>query len=145
MSAIQPCSVDVRIGRKYRHIGEEAFESAHYRLDPDEFILADTLERVKVPNTHAMKVDGKSSLGRLGLQVHATAGLIDPGFEGTVTLELKNLTKYPVHLGMGMHIAQLEIHRLDTPADPVYGEATGAHYQGQEGPTPSYLEKEQGF
>lgn len=143
---IQPCSVDIRLGTKYRTPrhplrgpGEE-FTAQFYLLKPDEFILGSTLETVKVPNTHAMKIDGRSTFGRLGLLVHATAGLLDPGFHGIVTLELKNLTNNPIRLEAGMSIAQLEIHRLDSPADPVYGEDTGAHYQGQVGATPSYLE-----
>ena len=142
---IQPCSVDVRLGVRYRtprHPMRDSkeFMAQMFLLRPDEFILAETLEKVAVPNTHAMKIDGRSSIGRLGLLVHATAGLIDPGFQGVITLELKNLTNSPMKLEAGMHIAQLEIHRLDSPADPPYGKDTGAHYQGQEGATPSYLE-----
>lgn len=143
---IQPCSVDVRLGTKYRTplhpmkgVSEE-FSAQFFILRPHEFILAQTLEHVKVPNTHAMKIDGRSSIGRLGLLVHATAGLIDPGFEGDITLELYNLTNQPRRLQAGMTLAQLEIHRLDSPADPPYGKDTGAHYQGQKGATPSYLE-----
>lgn len=143
---IQPCSVDIRLGVKYRmpshpmRDDNPEFRAQFFVLKPDEFILASTLEEVRVPNTHAMKIDGRSSIGRLGMLVHATAGLIDPGFEGDITLELKNLTNRPIRLEAGMSIAQLEIHRLDSPADPPYGKDTGAHYQGQKGATPSYLE-----
>ena len=139
-NAIQPNSVDVRLGTRYRPLGRDEFQAQFFILQPGEFILAHTLEHVKVPNTHAMKIDGKSSIGRLGLLVHITAGLIDAGFEGDITLELYNVTNKPMHLEVGMSIAQLEIHRLDSPADPPYGKDTGAHYQGQKGATPSYLE-----
>ncbi|GAA0985164.1 dCTP deaminase [Acrocarpospora macrocephala] len=154
---IQPSSVDVRLDRyfrvfenhRYPHIdpaveqpdltrqvepeGDEPFI-----LHPGEFVLASTYEVISLPDDIASRLEGKSSLGRLGLLTHSTAGFIDPGFEGHVTLELSNVATLPIKLWPGMKIGQLCMFRLSSPADFPYGSAKyGSRYQGQRGPTPS--------
>jgi dCTP deaminase len=154
---IQPSSIDFRLDRyfrvfenhRYPHIdpaadqsdltrevepeGEEAFI-----LHPGEFVLGSTLEVVSLPDDLAARVEGKSSLGRLGLLTHATAGFVDPGFSGHVTLELANVATLPIKLYPGMKIGQLCFFRLSSPAQHPYGSAKyGSRYQGQRGPTPS--------
>ena len=154
---VQPSSVDVRLDRffrvfenhKYPHIdpsveqpdltrlvetdGEEAFI-----LHPGEFVLASTYEVVSLPDDIASRLEGKSSLGRLGLLTHSTAGFIDPGFSGHVTLELSNVATLPIKLYPGMKIGQLCMFRLTSPSERPYGSAAyGSRYQGQRGPTPS--------
>ena len=154
---IQPSSIDVRLDRwfrvfenhKYPHIdpsteqedltrlleteGDEAFI-----LHPGEFVLGSTFEVVTLPDDVAGRLEGKSSLGRLGLLTHSTAGFIDPGFSGHVTLELSNVATLPIKLYPGMKIGQLCLFRLSSPAEYPYGsEKYGSRYQGQRGPTPS--------
>ena len=107
-------------------------------LHPGEFVLGSTLETVTLPDDLAARVEGKSSLGRLGLLTHATAGFVDPGFSGHVTLELSNVATLPIMLWPGMKIGQLCFIRLSSPAENPYGSAAyGSHYQGQRGPTAS--------
>ena len=107
-------------------------------LHPGEFVLGSTYERVSLPDDVAARLEGKSSLGRLGLLTHSTAGFIDPGFSGHVTLELSNVATLPIKLWPGMKIGQLAFFRLSTPAEHPYGsEKYGSRYQGQRGPTPS--------
>lgn len=154
---IQPSSIDVRLDRffrvfenhRYPHIdpsveqpdltrmvepdGDEPFI-----LHPGEFVLASTYEVVSLPDDLASRLEGKSSLGRLGLLTHSTAGFIDPGFSGHVTLELSNVATLPIKLWPGMKIGQLCVFRLSSPAEHPYGsEKYGSRYQGQRGPTPS--------
>jgi dCTP deaminase len=154
---VQPSSVDVRLDRffrvfenhKYPHIdpaadqpdltrqvepdGEEPFI-----LHPGEFVLGSTYEVVSLPDDVAARLEGKSSLGRLGLLTHSTAGFIDPGFSGHVTLELSNVATLPIKLWPGMKIGQLCFFRLSSPSEHPYGsEKYGSRYQGQRGPTPS--------
>jgi dCTP deaminase len=154
---VQPSSVDVRLDRffrvfenhRYPHIdpseeqadltrlvetsGDEAFV-----LHPGEFVLASTYELVTLPDDVAARLEGKSSLGRLGLLTHSTAGFIDPGFTGHVTLELSNVATLPIKLWPGMKIGQLCFFRLSSPAEHPYGTGPhGSRYQGQRGPTPS--------
>ena len=154
---VQPSSIDVRLDRffrvfnnsQYTHIdpsiqqdelttlvepkGEDAFV-----LHPGEFVLGSTLEIVTLPDDIASRLEGKSSLGRLGLITHSTAGFIDPGFSGHLTLELSNVANLPIMLWPGMKIGQLCFFRLSSPAEAPYGSgATGSRYQGQRGPTPS--------
>lgn len=156
-SMIQPSSIDVRLDRwfrvfenhKYPYIdpsqeqpdltrmiepdGEEPFV-----LHPGEFVLGSTFEVVSLPDDIAGRLEGKSSLGRLGLLTHSTAGFIDPGFSGHVTLELSNVANLPIVLYPGMKIGQLCLFRLSSPAEHPYGsEKYGSRYQGQRGPTPS--------
>ena len=107
-------------------------------LHPGEFVLGSTYEVVSLPDDIAARVEGKSSLGRLGLLTHATAGFVDPGFSGHVTLELANVATLPIKLYPGMKIGQLCFFRLSSPAEHPYGsEKYGSRYQGQRGPTPS--------
>ncbi len=154
---IQPSSVDVRLDRwfrvfqnhRYAYIdpseeqedltelvetsGDDAFV-----LHPGEFVLGATLEAVTLPDDVAARLEGKSSLGRLGLLTHSTAGFIDPGFSGHVTLELGNVATLPIKLWPGMKIGQLAFFQLTSPAENPYGSAVyGSRYQGQRGPTPS--------
>jgi len=154
---VQPSSVDVRIDRyfrvfenhRYPHIdpAEEQAELTRlvepdgadpFILHPGEFVLASTYEVVTLPDDVAARLEGKSSLGRLGLLTHSTAGFIDAGFSGHVTLELSNMATLPIKLWPGMKIGQLCFFRLSSPAEAPYGSgATGSRYQGQRGPTPS--------
>ncbi|MDT0344974.1 dCTP deaminase [Streptomyces litchfieldiae] len=154
---VQPSSIDVRLDRyfrvfenhRYPHIdpaveqpdltrvieppGDEPFI-----LHPGEFVLASTYEVISLPEDLASRLEGKSSLGRLGLLTHSTAGFIDPGFSGHVTLELSNVATLPIKLWPGMKIGQLCLFRLTSPAERPYGSAgVGSRYQGQRGPTPS--------
>nr|WP_194956364.1 dCTP deaminase [Aeromicrobium phoceense] len=156
-SMIQPSSIDVRLDKffrvfdnhKYPHIdpaqdqsdltrevevnGEDAFI-----LHPGEFVLGSTYEYVTLPDDVAARLEGKSSLGRLGLMTHSTAGFIDPGFQGHITLELANVATLPIKLYPGMKIGQLCFFRLTSAAENPYGsEKYGSRYQGQRGPTAS--------
>ena len=107
-------------------------------LHPGEFVLGSTFERVAVPNDLVARVEGKSSLGRLGLLIHSTAGFIDAGFDGHVTLELANVANLPITLYPGMKIGQISFMKMTSPAEKPYGSgAKGSKYQGQRGPTPS--------
>ena len=107
-------------------------------LHPGEFVLGSTLEVVTLPDDLAARLEGKSSLGRLGLLTHSTAGFIDPGFSGHITLELSNVANLPITLWPGMKIGQLCLFRLTSPAEHPYGSAVyGSRYQDQRGPTPS--------
>jgi dCTP deaminase len=107
-------------------------------LHPGEFVLGSTLERVRLPDDLVGRLEGKSSLGRLGLLIHSTAGFIDPGFDGHVTLELSNVANLPITIYAGMKIGQLSFVQLSEPAGAPYGSgALGSKYQGQQGPTPS--------
>lgn len=154
---LQPASIDVRLDREFRvfenhrysHI-DPAVEQPEltrvvepdpgepFVLHPGEFVLASTLELVSLPDDLAARLEGKSSLGRLGLVTHSTAGFIDPGFEGHITLELSNLAPLPLMLWPGMKVGQLAVTRMTGPAEHPYGSAVrGSRYQGQRGPTAS--------
>ncbi len=154
---IQPSSIDVRLDRyfrvfenhRYPHIDPaeeqpdltrlvESGDDEAFILHPGEFVLASTYEVITLPDDIAGRLEGKSSLGRLGLLTHSTAGFIDPGFSGHVTLELSNVATLPIKLWPGMKIGQLCLFRLSSPAEHPYGSAVyGSRYQGQRGPTPS--------
>jgi dCTP deaminase len=154
---VQPSSIDVRLDRffrvfnntRYTHIDPrqqqddlttpvEADDDAPFVLHPGEFVLGSTFETVSLPDDLAGRLEGKSSLGRLGLLTHSTAGFIDPGFSGHITLELSNVANLPITLWPGMKIGQLCLLRLTSPAQHPYGSAAaGSKYQGQRGPTPS--------
>jgi len=109
-----------------------------FMLHPGEFVLGSTLERVTLPDDLVARLEGKSSLGRLGLLIHSTAGFIDPGFDGHVTLELSNVANLPITIYPGMKIGQLSFVQMSEPAETPYGSgALGSKYQGQRGPTPS--------
>jgi dCTP deaminase len=154
---IQPSSVDVRLDRffrvfnntRYTHIDPrqqqddlttmvEAEDDVPFVLHPGEFVLGSTFESVRLPDDLAGRLEGKSSLGRLGLLTHSTAGFIDPGFSGHITLELSNVANLPITLWPGMKIGQLCLFRLSSAAEHPYGsQKAGSRYQGQRGPTPS--------
>jgi len=117
-------------------IGEGPDEA--FMLHPGEFVLGSTLERIVVPDDLVGRVEGKSSLGRLGLLIHSTAGFIDAGFDGHITLELANVASLPITLYPAMKIGQVSFMQMTTAADKPYGSgASGSKYQGQHGPTPS--------
>jgi len=154
---IQPASVDLRLGDSFRvfnnhkvtaidlreppeNLTEEVIvpEGEAFVIHPGEFCLARTLEWVEIPDDIVARIEGKSSLGRLGLIVHATAGFCDPGWKGTLTLELNNLTRIPIKLWPGLLIAQLSFMTLDSAAERPYGsDGLGSHYQGQRAATAS--------
>jgi len=154
---VQPSSIDVRLDRlfrvfenhRYPHIDPaedqpdltrqvEPAGDEPFILHPGEFVLGSTYEVVTLPDDVAARLEGKSSLGRLGLLTHSTAGFIDPGFSGHVTLELSNAATLPIKLWPGMKIGQLCFFRLSSPSENPYGSAKyGSRYQGQRGPTPS--------
>jgi len=156
-TSIQPSSVDLRLDHFFRvflnhttpvidvkqDLGEltreiEIDEGDAFILHPGEFVLGSTLERVGLPDDLVARIEGKSSLGRLGLLIHSTAGFIDAGFDGHVTLELANVASLPITIYPGMKIGQISFMQMTTTADRPYGKgATGSKYQGQRGPTPS--------
>ncbi len=154
---MQPSSLDVRVDRLFRVFRNsrypfidvkvaqeeltelvEAADEEPFILHPGEFVLGATLERVSLPDDLVARLEGKSSLGRLGLLIHSTAGFIDPGFDGHVTLELSNVANLPITIYPGMKIGQLSFVQLSEPAEAPYGSTgLGSKYQGQRGPTPS--------
>ncbi len=155
-SFIQPSSVDLRVdsafrvfeNHRYPHIdprdpqedltklievGDDPFV-----LHPGEFVLGSTFERVRLGDDIVARLEGKSSLGRLGLLIHSTAGFVDPGFDGYLTLELSNVANLPIAIYPGMKIGQISFYQMTTAADNPYGSTgAGSKYQGQRGPTPS--------
>ena len=114
-------------------------EGSGFILHPGEFVLGSTIECVAIPNDLVGRVDGRSSVGRLAVVVHATAGFIDPGFEGQITLEMSNIGRIPVRLYPGMRIAQIVFQTMTSPAERPYGEARGSQYSGQRGPQVSRI------
>ncbi len=157
LSMIQPSSIDVRLDRFFRLFDNHKYpfidpaedqpeltqlveteDDQPFILHPGEFALASTFEQVTLPDDVAARLEGKSSLGRLGLLTHSTAGFIDPGFTGHVTLELSNVATLPIKLWPGMKIGQLCFFRLSSPAEKPYGSSEySSRYQGQRGPTAS--------
>jgi len=155
-SLLQPSSVDVRVdslfrvfhNNRYPYIDvkveqEELTELVEvddraFILHPGEFVLGSTLERIRLPDDLVARLDGKSSLGRLGLLIHSTAGFIDPGWDGHVTLELSNVANLPITIYPGMKIGQISFMQMTEPARTPYGSSEiGSKYKGQEGPTAS--------
>jgi dCTP deaminase len=156
-SLLQPSSVDVRVDRLFRVFHNNRYpyidvkqnqeeltelvtvEGDHpFVLHPGEFVLGSTLERIRLPDDLVARLEGKSSLGRLGLLIHSTAGFIDPGWDGHVTLELSNVATLPITIYPGMKIGQISFMEMTEPAANPYGSsAIGSKYKGQEGPTPS--------
>ncbi|MDQ3164814.1 MAG: dCTP deaminase [Actinomycetota bacterium] len=154
---MQPSSIDIRLDRffrvfenhRYPHIDPaqeqseltrevEPVDDEPFILHPGEFVLGSTYEMVSLPDDIAARLEGKSSLGRLGLLTHSTAGFIDPGFSGHVTLELSNVATLPIKLYPGMKIGQFCFFRLSSPSEHPYGSSlSGSRYQDQRGPTPS--------
>ena len=155
--AIQPASVDLHLDRVFRifrvtrrpyvdvreptdDLTERVVvaDDEPFVVQPGTFVLAGTIETIVLPDDIVARVDGKSSLGRLGLLVHATAGYVDPGWSGKLTLELSNQSQMPIALYYCMKIAQLSFYRLSTPVERPYGSpGLGSKYQGQREPTPS--------
>jgi dCTP deaminase len=156
-SDIQPASVDLHLDRKvlvftnsrqpYIDVKEslenltelvEIQDGDPFILHPGEFVLGSTVEHIELPEDLVARLEGKSSLGRIGLVIHSTAGFVDPGWKGHLTLELSNLARLPITLYYGMKIGQISFLRLTTPAERLYGsESLGSKYQGQTDPTPS--------
>jgi dCTP deaminase len=154
---VQPSSIDVRVDRRFRVFQNSRYPYIDVRqamedltelvevdgeepfiLHPGEFVLGQTLERVTLPNDLVARLEGKSSLGRLGLLIHSTAGFVDSGFSGNLTLELSNVANLPITIYHGMPIGQISFMRMDSPVERPYGSGeTGSKYQGQGEPTPS--------
>jgi dCTP deaminase len=157
---VQPASVDLRLGPSFRVFHNHRIQAIdladppaglteHLEIEPDglfvihpgEFVLGRTAELVELPHDLVARIEGKSSLGRLGLIVHATAGFVDPGFRGTLTLEITNFNSVPIVLRPGLPIAQLSVMALDAPAEVPYGDPRlGSHYHGQVEATESRYE-----
>jgi dCTP deaminase len=163
---IQPASVDLRLGREFlefqrtnipcihpnseqeveEYVDETIVEQGgEFILHPGDFVLGTTHERVEIPDDLIANVEGRSSLGRLAVVVHATAGLCDPGFRGKITLELSNLGMAPVALTPGMRISQLTFTELASPAERPYGSERGSKYQDQGGPEASRIQGDREF
>ena len=154
---MQPSSLDVRVDRLFRVFRNSRYPYIDVKreqegltelveiegdepfiLHPGEFVLGSTLERVTLPDDLVARLEGKSSLGRLGLLIHSTAGFIDPGWDGHVTLELSNVANLPITIYPEMKIGQLSFVQMSEPAETPYGSSgLGSKYQGQRGPTPS--------
>jgi dCTP deaminase len=154
---VQPSSVDVRVDRRFRVFHNARYPYIDVRqpmdeltelvtvendepfiLHPGEFVLGQTLERVRLPDDLVARLEGKSSLGRMGLLIHSTAGFVDAGFEGNLTLELSNVANLPITIYHGMPIGQISFMRMDRPVERPYGsDDTESKYQGQAEPTPS--------
>ena len=161
---VQPSSVDLHVDRRFRVFANTRYPYIDVRepmpdltelievagdepfiLHPGEFVLGSTLERVAIPDDLVARLEGKSSLGRLGLLIHSTAGYVDPGWDGYLTLELSNVANLPITIYAGMKIGQISFFRLSSPAEVPYGsKQTRSKYQGQRGPTPSRFFEEFG-
>ena len=160
--AVQPSSIDLHLDRRFRVFRNSRYPYIDVRVDqpdmtelveiagddpfilhPGEFVLGSTLERVRLPDDLVARLEGKSSLGRLGLLIHSTAGYVDPGWEGNLTLELSNVANLPITLYDGMKIGQISFQRLSSPAEVGYGEASiGSKYRGQRDPTASLYHRD---
>lgn len=156
-ACVQPSSIDLHVDNAFRVFHNarhpyidvkkrqddltelvEVDDGRPFMLHPGEFVLGSTLERVGLPDDLVARLEGKSSLGRLGLLIHSTAGYVDPGWDGYLTLELSNVANLPITIYPGMKIGQISFFKLTTPADIPYGsQETGSKYQGQRGPTAS--------
>jgi dCTP deaminase len=156
-SFVQPSSVDLRVDRLFRVFENhryplidprrpqedlttliEVVEGEPFILHPGEFVLGSTYERVRLGSDIVARLEGKSSLGRLGLLIHSTAGFVDPGFDGYLTLELSNVANLPIAIYPGMRVGQISFYSMTGPADHPYGSTeAGSKYQGQRGPTAS--------
>ncbi|EMA31499.1 MULTISPECIES: dCTP deaminase [Haloarcula] len=163
---IQPATVDVRLGQKFRTFNNgniscvdptvdempekyttevDIEEDGEFILHAGEFVLGTLRERVEIPRDLVAHLNGRSSMGRLGVVVHATAGVVDPGFKGELTLELSNLGNSPVALHPDMRIAQLSFQKLQTPAERPYGHGRESKYQNQLGPQATRLQNDPEF
>jgi dCTP deaminase len=161
-ACVQPSSVDLHVDSQFRVFANsrypyidvklempdltelvEVAEGEPFILHPGEFVLGSTLERVAIPDDMVARLEGKSSLGRLGLLIHSTAGYVDPGWDGYLTLELSNVANLPITIYPGMKIGQISFFRLTTTAQAPYGsKGTRSKYQGQRGPTASRFYEE---
>jgi dCTP deaminase len=162
LALLQPSSLDIRVDQRFRVFAGHRYPFIDPReaqpelttqvvaengqpfiLHPGEFVLGSTLERVRLAADIVARLEGKSGLGRLGLLIHSTAGFVDPGFEGHLTLELSNVARLPIAIYPGMAIGQLSFYELSTAAEHPYGSAkVHSKYQGQSGPTPSRLHED---
>ena len=161
-ACVQPSSIDLHVDRQFRVFQNSRYpfidvmkeqpdltelvevkKGEPFILHPGEFVLGSTLERVALPDDLVARLEGKSSLGRLGLMIHSTAGYVDPGWDGYLTLELSNVANLSITIYPGMKIGQISFFRLTTAADTPYG-AAGSKYQGQRGPTASKFFQEFG-
>jgi dCTP deaminase len=160
--SIQPSSVDLHLDRRFRVFRNNRYPYIDVRqeqpeltelleisgdepfvLHPGEFVLGSTLERVALPDDLVSRLEGKSSLGRLGLLIHSTAGYVDPGWDGNLTLELSNVANLPIALYQGMKIGQISFQRLSSPVEIGYGdERIGSKYRGQRDPTASLYHRD---
>lgn len=160
--AIQPSSVDLHVDRRFRVFRNSRYPFIDVRqeqpdltelveidaeqpfiLHPGEFVLGSTLERVVLPDDLVARLEGKSSLGRLGLLIHSTAGYVDPGWDGNLTLELSNVANLPITLYYGMKIGQISFQRMSSPVEVAYGDARiGSKYRGQRDPTASLYHRD---
>ncbi len=160
--AVQPSSVDLHLDRRFRVFRNSRYPYIDVRTDqpeltelveiagdepfilhPGEFVLGSTFERVELPNDLVARLEGKSSLGRLGLLIHSTAGYVDPGWEGNLTLELSNVATLPITLYDGMKIGQISFQRLTSPVEVGYGDVRiGSKYRGQRDPTASLYHRD---
>ena len=160
--AVQPSSVDLHLDNRFRVFRSSRYPYIDVReeqpdltelveirgdepfiLHPGEFVLGSTLERVELPNDLVARLEGKSSLGRLGLLIHSTAGYVDPGWEGNLTLELSNVANLPITLYDGMKIGQISFQRLSSPVEVAYGDSRlGSRYRGQRDPTASLYHRD---
>jgi dCTP deaminase len=160
--AVQPSSVDLHLDNRFRVFRSSRYPYIDVReeqpdltelveitgdepfiLHPGEFVLGSTLERVELPNDVVARLEGKSSLGRLGLLIHSTAGYVDPGWEGNLTLELSNVANLPITLYDGMKIGQISFQRLSSPVEVAYGDSRlGSRYRGQRDPTASLYHRD---
>lgn len=163
-SYVQPSSIDLRVDRFFRVFENHRYpyidpkqpqedltvlvevgDEEPFILHPGEFVLGATLERVRLGEDLVARLEGKSSLGRIGLLIHSTAGFVDPGFDGYLTLELSNVANLPIAIYPGMKIGQISFYQLSTPADHPYGsDEAASKYQGQRGPTPSRVHQDFG-
>lgn len=166
MEDIQPASLDVRLGNKfkiYEHTKNAVLDPMNpdgtknmtrtievpdgepFYIQPGEFVLGATSIKIKLPNDLVARVEGRSSLGRLGIIVHSTAGFIDPGFEGTITLEISNINRLPIALYPGMRVGQYAFEMMSSPADVPYGAERGSKYKGQIDPEASGISSDREF
>ena len=164
MDYVQPSSVDLRVDRffrvfenhRYPYIDPKAHQphltkevevdpEGSFILHPNEFVLGSTFERVRLADDIVARLEGKSSLGRLGLLIHSTAGFVDPGFDGYLTLELANVSNLPIAIYPEMKIGQVSFYQMSSPAEHPYGSGeAGSKYQGQRGPTASRIHQDFG-
>ena len=160
--SVQPSSVDLHLDRRFRVFRNSRYpyidvrqdqpdltelveieEEQPFILHPGEFVLGSTLERVSLPDDLVARLEGKSSLGRLGLLIHSTAGYVDPGWDGNLTLELSNVANLPITLYYGMKIGQISFQQMSSPVDVAYGDARiGSKYRGQRDPTASLYHRD---